>query len=74
VLGGTADPMSGYATRSGLVARAGAALQARIATRWYLGLGLDAEAYAIAPWGAIRSTDGGTDVVGNLHLSYELGF
>jgi hypothetical protein len=64
------DPM--IESRSGLVARAGAALDYKVAKQIWLGLGLDGEYYAIAADPLIvDNLQTGSDLLGNLHLAFE---
>ena len=70
VLGG----MSASGERSGGVARAGLALDYRFTRAVYVGAAFDAEAFAIAPDdAAMDDYHTGTDVMGTLHLGFELG-
>ena len=56
--------------RVGPVARVGAALEGKLATMFYLGGGIDGEAFRL-PAGAGSVL--GTDVFVNLHIIFELG-
>ena|SRR5579872_1992599 len=75
--GALTDRLPGVPDRRGVVARAGASLEGKVATALWLGAGLDAEAFSVAP-----STSGifsgsntvhGTDVFASLRLLFELG-
>jgi hypothetical protein len=53
--------------RVGILGRVGGAIDREITSRLYLGVGLDAEAYAL------EDDRRGYDVMGNVRLSFELG-
>jgi hypothetical protein len=68
----------GMPDRSGPVARAGAAIETRVAPAFLLGLGLDAETFWLPAAGSPSLVGARNDVVGsdvfmNLHLTFELG-
>ncbi len=66
--------LPGVPNRRGVVARAGAALEGRVATALWLGAGLDSEVFYISP-GSLFSSEAvqGSDIFASLHLLFELG-
>jgi hypothetical protein len=62
-------------TRTGGVARAGAAIEAGIAPALWLGLGVDGEEFVFTTPSvtSTNSLDHGSDVLGTLKLTFELG-
>src|SRR5262249_31815841 len=70
---GMMDPVG---DRSGFVARAGAALDHQLATAVWIGIGLDAEYFAIkatSDSALDKDVHTGGDILGSLHLRFELG-
>ncbi|HVR64035.1 MAG TPA: hypothetical protein VMU50_19175 [Polyangia bacterium] len=65
----------GVPNRRGVVARAGAALEGRLASALWLGAGIDSEVFYIAP-GSLFGSNAvqGSDILASLHLLFELGF
>jgi len=66
----------GTPERRGAVGRIGAALEGKVAPLLFVGLGIDAEEYALpsatGPFGTTASTYG-SDIFANFHLMFELG-
>ena len=68
--------LPGVPERRGVVARAGAALEGRVATDLWFGAGLDSEVFYIAPSsGSLFGSEAvqGSDIFASLHLLFELG-
>lgn len=67
--------LPGVPERRGAVARAGAALEGRVAPALWLGAGIDSEVFYIAPPGGLFGSSAvqGSDIFASLHLLFELG-
>jgi hypothetical protein len=70
----------GMPERRGAVGRVGGAVEARLSSLFFLGLGVDGETFVLPAAGTSLSTSDmsagvvtGTDVFANLHLTFELG-
>jgi hypothetical protein len=68
--------MAPVGDRSGFCARAGASFDRQVAAMLYLGVGLDGEYFAIKPTDDSvldTSVHTGGDIIGSLHLRFEVG-
>jgi hypothetical protein len=68
--------LDGAPARDGYVARAGAALESRLARGLYGGFGVDGEYYSLgnpSMPGALSARTQGTDIFASLHLKFEVG-
>jgi hypothetical protein len=74
--GALTERLPGVPDRRGFVARAGASLEGRLANNFWLGAGLDTEAFTLgtSTGGAFGSSSvHGTDLFASLRLLFELG-
>ena len=68
--------LTGVSDRSGAVARAGVALEKKLAPTLLAGFGLEGEAFSVMAGGVPTQTGGiitGTDVLASFHLKFEIG-
>ena len=74
--GALTERLVGMPDRRGAVGRVGAALEGRVAPLLLVGVGVDAETFALpamsGSFGSMPSTTG-SDIFANLHLMFELG-